>query len=648
MNMIIHYDVAALVIALIVLLHYSVKRTLSTNLTKIFLSLLAASLVSCVLDIVTMFTISYPAMIPLWLNYALNIVYLILFNSTSVIYYVYVLAATKKEKQWNGIDFLTVCVPFLLEIALIVSTPVSGWVFSFTPQLEYVHGFGMGLLYACAFYYVVAALVRTILYRKYLTSAQRMIVLFYTLGCLVAIYLQLIVDGLQIIQFGVAIAVLLIYMSLENPEDYSEIKLGTLNRYAFREYVAERIRMGKDFELMGIQIGGMEYLQGVVGAQNADGIRRSVAESIQSVASKKRKVFYIGGNRMVIFSEKVNDVWDMLGQVIKRRFSKAFVFQETEFMLDISLCIIPNEEHKTLTQADDIVRMVENALREAVENGGREIVIADETILEKGRREDEILRLLKRAIRNNLFEVFYQPIYSVKQKRYTSAEALVRLKDQSMGYISPEEFIPIAEQYGLIQEIGLYVFREVCKLIASHNMWERGIECIDVNLSPMQCMHEELHEKLISIMDEYHLPYHVINLEITETAAILSTEALHHNMTQLMAKGVHFSLDDYGTGFSNTADIIDYPFHIIKLDKSMLWSSEESEKAKCALEHMIAMIKAMHMGIVCEGVETLEQAQMLEQMGCDYFQGYYYSQPVCADDFIDILSRDRAYALLEE
>jgi EAL domain-containing protein (putative c-di-GMP-specific phosphodiesterase class I) len=295
-----------------------------------------------------------------------------------------------------------------------------------------------------------------------------------------------------------------------------------------------------------------------------------------------------------------------------------------------------------------VIRVMERSLLEAEKSGAKSLVIDGEQMLEKGRREGEILHILKEAVRNGKFEVFYQPIYSVEKKCYTCAEALIRLKDDRMGYISPEEFVPIAERHGLILEMGEFVFRDVCRFFAQERLWEKGIEYIDVNLSVVQCMQDDLHERFLAIMDEYRLPYHCINLEITETAAVLSTESLRNNMNCFMEKGVNFSLDDYGTGFSNTASIIEYPFHTIKLDKSMLWSSEESNKAMCALEHMIAMIKAMQMELICEGVETFAQATMLERMGCDYFQGYYFSKPVDGATFLDVLARDRAQNLLRE
>ena len=189
----------------------------------------------------------------------------------------------------------------------------------------------------------------------------------------------------------------------------------------------------------------------------------------------------------------------------------------------------------------------------------------------------------------------------------------------------------------MILEIGEYVFTQVCDFMAEEKLWEKGIEYIDVNLSVVQCMQEKLHERLIEIMDKYNLKYTYINLEITETAAIMSSETLQWNMERLMEKGIKFSLDDYGTGFSNTTNLINYKFHTIKIDKSMVWAAMEDEKAMCALKHTIAMVKDMDMELVAEGVENQEQANELARLGCDFFQGFHYSRPVPENDFCEKL-----------
>ncbi|MBO5153523.1 MAG: EAL domain-containing protein [Eubacterium sp.] len=648
MNYIIHYDVAALLITLIIIAQYYSNRRISLGVRKVFVVMLMIAAGSNALDLITVYTIEHPQSIPLWLNYLVNMVYLLSFNCVPMLYYVYVREAIRPSERWSRWEYVKAFGMFAVDALLIFTTPITKGIFYFENGLYYKHGSWMAFLYVSAFYYMVSALIQTIRYQSKLTRSQRFVVVFYSVGTIVSIVFQLVCSGLLIVQFAISLALLLVYLSLENPEDFTDAQIGSFNRLAFSETISSYLRTEKDFEIMGVQIGGIGYLRSVIGLTNINGLMKMIADFLESISGRRRKVFYVEQNRFMILVEGSDAHWDMFREVLQRRFQRPFTFEGTDFSLDLAMTLLPNKEHQGISDAEDIIRMLECSLQEAEESGAEMIVISGEQLLEKGRRESEILHILREALRYQRFEVYYQPIYSVKKKCYCSAEALIRLRDETMGYISPEEFVPIAERHGLIIEMGTFVFREVCSFIAKKRLWERGIEYVDVNLSVVQCMQEDLHERLIAIMDEFHLPYHCINLEITETAAVLSSENLRGNMTKLMEKGVNFSLDDYGTGFSNTASIIEYPFHTIKLDKSMLWSATDSEKAMCALEHVIAMIKSMHMELICEGVETQSQATMLEHMGCDYFQGYYFSKPVNAEGFLDLLARDRAYSLLEE
>lgn len=648
MKYIIHYDVAALLITLIIIAQYYSNRRISLGVRKVFVVMLMIAAGSNALDLITVYTIEHPQSIPLWLNYLVNMVYLLSFNCVPMLYYVYVREAIRPSERWSRWEYVKAFGMFAVDALLIFTTPITKGIFYFENGLYYKHGSWMAFLYVSAFYYMVSALIQTIRYQSKLTRSQRFVVVFYSVGTIVSIVFQLVCSGLLIVQFAISLALLLVYLSLENPEDFTDAQIGSFNRLAFSETISSYLRTEKDFEIMGVQIGGIGYLRSVIGLTNINGLMKMIADFLESISGRRRKVFYVEQNRFMILVEGSDAHWDMFREVLQRRFQRPFTFEGTDFSLDLAMTLLPNKEHQGISDAEDIIRMLECSLQEAEESGAEMIVISGEQLLEKGRRESEILHILREALRYQRFEVYYQPIYSVKKKCYCSAEALIRLRDETMGYISPEEFVPIAERHGLIIEMGTFVFREVCSFIAKKRLWERGIEYVDVNLSVVQCMQEDLHERLIAIMDEFHLPYHCINLEITETAAVLSSENLRGNMTKLMEKGVNFSLDDYGTGFSNTASIIEYPFHTIKLDKSMLWSATDSEKAMCALEHVIAMIKSMHMELICEGVETQSQATMLEHMGCDYFQGYYFSKPVNAEGFLDLLARDRAYSLLEE
>lgn len=209
----------------------------------------------------------------------------------------------------------------------------------------------------------------------------------------------------------------------------------------------------------------------------------------------------------------------------------------------------------------------------------------------------------------------------------------MRLNDKRLGFIPPDEFIPIAEKNGTIIPIGMLVFRNVCEFISAANLQSRGIHFIEVNLSVAQCMQKMLAEQLLEVLEEYQLPTSCINLEITETAAAYSTENLAANMNKLAGTGIHFSLDDYGTGYSSMSSMLELPFDLVKIDKEII-SSLDNERAIIAMNSTISMLKQLRLGIVAEGVETEEQVRFLTEMGCDYLQGYYFSKPVPAEIFL--------------
>ena len=164
-----------------------------------------------------------------------------------------------------------------------------------------------------------------------------------------------------------------------------------------------------------------------------------------------------------------------------------------------------------------------------------------------------------------------------------------------------------------------------------------GIEKIDVNLSVVQCMKDDLYVDILNIIKEYNIPKGMVNFEITETATYISKNNLKNNMEMLKKEGISFAMDDFGTGFANMNSIIEFPFDIIKIDKSMLWLAMESEKSMCILRYMIDMLKAMNLKIIVEGIETTEHIKLLEKLGCNYFQGYFFSKPINENDFVKFI-----------
>ena len=627
------FDISALMITLVILFYFIYKNTIKSQQNTLFLWLIICALVSNISDLISIYSISNPGRFPRWFEYLINEFYLVSFCGTAVVYLAYIICLTS-SKTLSLFDKIRIYLPYAVLFISIYSTGQTGFIFYFDKEGRYCHGKGFILMYICAFYYMISALVYSIAGLKKIGKAKFNTIIFFTNAILLSIAMQMFFKGLLISQFMTSVSVLILYLSLENPENYMDRILHIYNNKAFIEVFKVYTRKRKKFVLLGIEIGGIKYINENLGVLEGNRVMRETASFFKSVAGRKN-VFHLSGSQFLIMSNDQNMDWNNVVDRISDRFSDAFECSGMEISLDVNMCLFSYPQ--VVSNLEDAIDLLEYSLKYAKETGGSGIVYGDKELLAKGKRETQIVYMLGKAIKEDGFCVHYQPIYSVEKGRYTTAEALVRFKESDIGFVSPEEFIPIAEKNGMIVRIGEIVFEKVCKFYKENHLEEKGIENIHFNLSVVECMQQKLHEKIENIMDKYQLDSSKISLEITETAAVTSREILINNMNQLIDRGFKFSMDDYGTGFSNTSTLIAYPFDEIKIDKSIVWSAMEDEKAMIAFKHSVAMIKDLDFKIVAEGVETKEQAKMLGDLGCDYFQGYYYSKPVSEDDFMSLI-----------
>ena len=233
--------------------------------------------------------------------------------------------------------------------------------------------------------------------------------------------------------------------------------------------------------------------------------------------------------------------------------------------------------------------------------------------------------------------MYYQPIYSTKEDRFVSAEALVRITDEDGRVVPPYDFVWVAEKNGMMLRLGEIIFEKVCQFIRDSKPEQYGIEYIEVNLSAIQCAYERFADNYIAIMEKYGVRPEFINLEITETATMGAKKIALENMRKLIEYGVSFSLDDFGTGESNLNYIVEMPVKIVKFDRTMINSYFENGKAKYVMDAAMHMIHGMKLEIVSEGIETKEQYETMRSLGISYIQGYYFSKPIPEPEFLEFL-----------
>lgn len=247
-------------------------------------------------------------------------------------------------------------------------------------------------------------------------------------------------------------------------------------------------------------------------------------------------------------------------------------------------------------------------------------------------RRKQIKQAVLKALETEGFEVYYQPIFS-KFDELKAAEALVRLSDLECGKIEPEEFIPVALEMGKMGEIGELVLRKVAEFISDNDMETLGLNYVEINLSLAECIEPELPRKLANVLETYHVPKEMINLQISEKVLAGMHVNLLQNMCEMNEAGINFSLDDYGSSAVTLAYIMTLPFQFVKIDKNVLWTAIENKSAMDAFQANINTLKDFSVKIVVEGVETREMADCLKKLGCDYLQGFYYARPLDTKEF---------------
>lgn len=626
MQYIIHYDIAAIVLVIAILIHFYHKKSIRMPQTYVFIWLVWLSLFTDIMDIVTVALDA--ARCSSALVYTVNVIYLIGFNVLPFLYFLYLFTVAKDRDAWQVRDKVALFAPVCWTTLMVLSSPLTGLIFYYNAEEGYRHGVGFPLLYLAAAVYMAASLGVTLRYRTRLTMWQKSAVYFYLTVSLLGIVFSILFPQILLLQFAVSMSLLFLYMSLENPDDDEDKLFAIYNRRGFDKMIATAVGRKETFHVLVIGVTNFQSVREAAGVEFSQAMLKKLIERLRN-GIKPVKLFYLSEGRLAaVIGEK--QYMEKLVQTIQEELGRPIILEDMNIQLETTL--LQMDYPQEVKSVEDIMDSIDYSSIVPFESSDGEILHVSKEILSGKRRESRILQIMQQALMRGTFQVYYQPIFSAQKQRYNSAEALIRLFDKELGFISPDEFIPMAEKNGMILKIGEFVFRTVCAMMARERVWERGLDYIEVNLSVVQCMQEDICEMLYGIMDEYEIPYSCINLEITETT--LAKDILWNTMERMTVGGVTFSLDDYGTGYSNLTNILKYPFHIVKLDKSMVWYAMENECAMKALRHTVSMIQDLDMHIVAEGVETEEQLHILKDMGCEYLQGYYFSKPVPEREFL--------------
>ena len=540
-------------------------------------------------------------------------------------YYVLLVCGNAWQFSYRGIALYTS--PFLLTELLILLNPLTGWVYYYNDAFQYCRSWGVYSLYVSASFYLLLGLLNLFRFWRAVTGAKRNALFFFIALVVIGLLVQIAWPGIQIELFTNALAALGLMLSIEDEDDRIDMATGAYNRRALAFDLKNFIETGQVFQVIGVRITDMVSVHRVMGSSASDAFLRSVADYLRTLLPPYC-IYYANPSTYIILIRGDDETRAAeIAATILDRFDETWKGGKVESLLHAA--VTRGSAPKHFPTRADVLFMADSP-----------IPVKEEKKVLAGRdlgyllRRLEVERALHRGLEERTFEVYYQPVYEMPSLKMRSAEALLRLHDRVLGNIPPAEFIPAAEQAGIIERLGDFVLEEVCAFIASGVPEEVELTDIGVNLSVLQCIQPGFAARMKAIVARYGVNPSKINFEITESVAANDYNALDAVIRDLKAEGFTFAMDDYGTGYSNMQSIFSLDFDLVKIDKGILWSAEKNAIGRAILDNSVRMIREMRRKILVEGVETEEQIKLLAKLSVDFLQGFYFSKPVPKDEFI--------------
>ncbi|WP_026489598.1 EAL domain-containing protein [Butyrivibrio sp. XBB1001] len=513
----------------------------------------------------------------------------------------------------------------------------TGFYFYFTQegQLKYIYPQGATVYLATDLYFIFATYLLVKYTRSLSTEKSSALWIFYILMFL-AVPIRIITKSSCIFEFSVSLSLLLCVYTFQNPSEFIDRISGAATKTALNFIINTNLLQKREFTLLGIHIDRFSVVIGEKSPELAYELLSQITDYLKGFSPEKTVFFTDNEDFCIIFPNTMPDETVIVRTVeqLRKRFKEVWKVgnEEMKFFETPYAIAFPDE-------ADSIERYneVRGVLGKVLSKQSREIIRVSDLNLKVVEHDKKIDSIVKHALEEGILEVYYQPIYSPSTGKFSSCEALLRLKDPQLGFISPAIFMPIAERNGTILAIDRFVLAAVCEMLSTSDARKYGLEYTEVNLSVVDCIQANLVDNVKSTLSKYQVKPSEINFEVTETYDQGISASMDENIEKLMDIGISFSMDDFGTGYSNIARIAAMPAELFKLDKSIIQSAFESETSYMVMINLVKIIKSLGKEIVAEGVETGEQARQLIKLGCDHIQGFFYARPMPKDQFIQFL-----------
>lgn len=425
---------------------------------------------------------------------------------------------------------------------------------------------------------------------------------------------------------------------------YHDMLTGLPNRKSFYMRLEELLQHSsrrtsdRSWALMFLDLDKFKQVNDALGHDTGDQLLKGVADKLKGCLRETDHLFRLGGDEFTIILTNLSRDIDVarVARKILDSIARPFFYSNQEIFTSasIGISVFPNDGW----EVESLVKNADMAMYAAKENGGSGYRFFTEEMNRKALFRMKMESSLRKALERNELVLYYQPLVSA-DNRIMGMEALLRWQHPEMGLILPTEFIRITEETGIIVPMGRWVLQTACTQTKRWHDMGFGDLFVTVNLSARQLQEPDFEKMVLDVLDRSGLSPRFLKLEVTESSVIQNPEVCIAKMNALRAKGITFSIDDFGTGYSSLSYLKRFPIDTLKIDRSFVSDAITNKGDQEIIKTIIDMARNLNIDTVAEGVETLEQRELLSGYGCNSMQGFLFAHPVPVDEFKDLLDK---------
>ena len=635
-----YFDAAAELVVILLIFSMIIKKLYKTPSSKIFIGILVCCFLAAAFEIPTCF----PSAIGEDMMWVCNTMYFLVRNTMPIAFIIYLFAITD---SWDYVSknkplMVLTIVPYVIAILAIAINYPTHIIFEIKPGNVYARGNLIWILYIISFIYLIYGAVFLWICRRFFSRYQFVSLFSVTPMTLIAVIVQFLNPGYLVELFVSSLSFIMICSAIETADQIMDTKTGLMSSSKFMSTVEKAYILKKNVNVVILKIKNYSELYNKLSYESTKKYVQHMCDIFdkryRDIDSKYSTYSLDEGMYAGIFTSYEQAL--QVANRIKNDFDELFSVK-IDFRPRVFLCVSNvTKDFENISAFSAFLSNIHSKFEFVNSLIEMEKMKVDKRFI----IENNIENIIDEGLKNNEFEVYYQPIFNTKKKKFSSAEALVRLNSKKYGFIVPDLFIKYAEKSGRITAIDNFVLEEVIKFIASSEFKELGVDYIEVNLSFVDCSDPTLHQRVKNLLKAYNVAPEKINLEFTESMDA-DLQIVDNNIEKMRELGVYFSLDDYGTGYSNIDRFSKLPIKIVKIDKSLVDRYDDDNMGQ-VLKNTINMIKDLKREIVVEGTETESQVNQFIKYGCDYIQGFYYSKPLHKNDYIKFVSEKNNIKLI--